>query len=178
MSGEPRKRIAIESASELLAEEPAAQSAKRPGALTGGILLVLARSLGVVIWILGFLVEWPKLRAEFDLDHESSVWVLGIVIGAVALWALVLLLFGVGLWRGSNTARMLTQFWAALSITAAAITYFSTGDTIALRATLLTLSLDILILLALSSRDARAWTRGKSRRWIAHDRAAQADAVG
>ena len=103
-------------------------------------------------------------------DIIAGAVVLGIVIGGVALWALVLLCFGFGLVRGSNTARMLAQFWAAISITAAAITYFSTSDSITVRATLLTLSLDILILLALSSRNARTWTRGKSRRWIAFDR--------
>lgn len=173
MSADPRKRIAIESASDLLAAEtPRQQTGKRPGALTGGIVLVFLRALGGPIWILGFLTEWPALRAEFDLDSESAAVVLGIVIGGVALWALVLLCFGFGLVRGSNTARMLAQFWAAISITAAAITYFSTSDSITVRATLLTLSLDILILLALSSRNARAWTRGKSRRWIAFDRLA------
>ncbi|MCW2289314.1 hypothetical protein [Leucobacter luti] len=173
MSTEPRKRIAIESATDLLtAEPPRAQTGRRPGALTGGIVLVFLRALGGPLWILGFLTEWPGLRDDFDLDSESAAVVLGIVIGGVALWALVLLCFAFGLVHGSNTARMLTQFWAAISITAAAITYFSTSESITVRATLLTLALDILILLALSSRNARSWTRGRSRRWIAFSSAA------
>ncbi len=166
MQTEPRKRIAIESATDLLATEPTVSpNARRPTALLGGTLLVVLRALGGGVWIGSFLLAWPTIGTEFRLDAESERWVLGIIGGTVGLGSLVLLALGWGLWRGSNVARMLTQTWAALSITAAAVAHFSTSDVLEVRATLLTLSLDILILLALSSRNARAWTRGRSRAW-------------
>ncbi|GAA1619085.1 hypothetical protein [Leucobacter chromiireducens] len=171
MTREPRKRSVLEAAEDLLPPEPdIAPSAQRPGALVGGTVLLVLRALGGPLWMLGFLRQWPSLRTEFDLDAESEPVVLGIILGAVALWTLVLLVFGFGLWRGSNTARMLVQAWTALSITSAAIAYFAGDDGLTVRATLLTLALDILILLALSSRAARAWTRGKSRRWARLER--------
>lgn len=166
MPHDSRKRGVLEAAEDLLPPEPeVVRSGKRPGALVGGTVLLALRALGGPLWMLGFLRQWPALRTEFDLDAESSQVVLGIILGAVGLWTLVLLVFGIGLWRGSNTARMMVQAWTALSITSAAIAYFAGDDGITVRATLLTLALDILLLLALSSRPARAWTRGKSRRW-------------
>lgn len=168
MSAKQRKRTVLEDATDLLPAEPTGPPpAGRPGALTGGALLVLLRAIGGPIWILGFLQAWPEIRRDFSLDDETGPAVLGIIIGAVALWVLVLLVFGAGVWRGSNSARMWAQAWAAISITSTAVAYFAGTDGISVRATLLTLALDILILLALSSRAARAWTRGKSRRWIA-----------
>jgi hypothetical protein len=51
------------------------------------------------------------------------------------------------------------MIFATLSITAAAIDYFADGADITIRTTLVTLALDILVLLALSSRAARAYAR-------------------
>ena len=51
-----------------------------------------------------------------------------------------------------------------VSVASAAIGYFANGEEITIRTTLLTLALDILVLLALSSRDARAWARRPRRR--------------
>lgn len=168
MPASQRKRTVLEDASDLLPIEPEGPApARRPGALTGGAVLVVLRAIGGPIWILGFLRVWPEIRKEFSLDAEMASAVLAIIVGAVSIWVVVLLVFGFGVWRGSNTARMMTQAWAALSITGSAVAYFAGTDGISVRATLLTLALDILILLALSSRAARAWTRGKSRRWIA-----------
>jgi hypothetical protein len=49
--------------------------------------------------------------------------------------------------------------FATLSITLSAIDYFGADAEITLRTTLITLALDILVLLALSSRNARAYAR-------------------
>ncbi len=46
-----------------------------------------------------------------------------------------------------------------VSIITAAVGYFANGEEITVRTTLVTLALDILVLLALSSRPSRAWSR-------------------
>ena len=60
---------------------------------------------------------------------------------------------------GNNAARLAVMIVATLSITLAATDYFTGGEDITLRTTLVTLALDILVLLALSSRAARAYAR-------------------
>ena len=58
-----------------------------------------------------------------------------------------------------NLARVLVMCGVTLSTITAASSYFANGEQITIQTTLLTVSLDILVLLALSSRDARAWAR-------------------
>jgi hypothetical protein len=99
------------------------------------------------------------VATELEGDPETAQTVLTIVLVLGALWTLVLVLFARKLWQGSDRARLLVLVWTTLSITVAAVDYFVSGSEITVRTTLLTLALDILILLALSSRDARAWCR-------------------
>ncbi|WP_053386044.1 hypothetical protein [Leucobacter japonicus] len=156
------KRSASEAAAVLAGPQaPAPPTAKRPLSLAGGALLVLLRCLGGILWIVSVVIAWPRLMRDVDLDGVSSGLVLGVFVAFEALWICSLALFAWALWRGSNRARMLAMCWAATSITASAINYFVSGAEITVRTTLLTLSLDILLLLALSSRDARAWTIGR-----------------
>lgn len=163
MTDEPRKRAAVEPASALFTrEEQAGPRAARPFSISGGAALVVLRAGGAVLWSIGLLREWGSIRHELDLDAEESAWALGIVLGIEALWTLLLLVLAWSVWRGSNAARILVMLGTTASITASAISYFAAGEEITVRTTLLTLALDILILLALSSRGARAWTRGRA----------------
>ncbi|RGE17356.1 hypothetical protein [Leucobacter sp. wl10] len=160
MPDEPRKRAAIEPPTTLFGREAQpAPTTNRPVAVSGGAALVVARAGGAVLWGAGLLREWGSIRAEFELSGEESMLMLGILLGLQALWMLLLLVLAWLVWRGSNIARSLVMLGAAVSITASAVSYFTSGEEITVRTTLLTLALDILILLALSSRDARAWTR-------------------
>ncbi len=159
MTDEPRKRAALEPASALfIREEQADPKSSRPFSVSGGAALVVLRAGGAVLWSIGLLREWGSIRDELELGAEESAWALGIVLGFEALWALLLLALAWSVWRGSNAARIFVMLGATASITASAISYFALGEEITVRTTLLTLALDILILLALSSRDARAWT--------------------
>ncbi len=161
----PRKRAAIEPATALFeSEDPVPVDARRPAALKGGTVLVLLRAVTSVVWWIGFVRAWPETIADAGLDRipelsEFSAALLGVLLGIGALWTLFLLLLARWLWRGNNAARVLTMIWMTVSITSAAIGYFAAGAEITVRTTLLTLSLDILILLALSSRPARVWAR-------------------
>ncbi len=160
MGERPRKRAAIEPAATLFDREaePAPQD-RRPVSVSGGAALVVARALGTALWSVGLLRQWGSIRADLDLEPDESGVALGVLLGFQGFWMLLLLALAWLIWRGGNGARILVMIGATASITASAIAYFAAGEEITVRTTLLTLALDILILLALSSRDARAWTR-------------------
>lgn len=156
------KRASIEPAAVLFGREAAvAADAPRPGPIVGGTVLVLLRAAAAVVWSIGFAVAWPVTVASLDVppDVGDLSVVLWILLGFLGVWTLFLLLLARWLWRGSNVARVLVMVWTTLSITAAAVGYFTMGEEITVRTTLITLALDILVLLALSSRDARLWAR-------------------
>ena len=162
----PRKRAAAEPAATLFAPEEAPPGAARPAAIMGGTALVLLRAAAAVLWWIGFAREWPETAADAGLDRVDGLpelprVALAVLLAVGALWTALLLLLARRLWVGSNTARVLTMVWMTTSITASAAGYFASGAEITVRTTLLTLALDILILLALSSRPARAWARGR-----------------
>ena len=172
MTGEsesvPRKRAAFESPAVLARREPTAPpTMRRPVATSLGAVLVMLRVLAGVIWLTALAVSWRQvIGEELGLDYPAGsaedqaftfVLVLILVVGGLGL--LVVALFGFAVYRGSNVARLLVMTFTTFSITAAAIDYFAGGEEITVRTTLLTLSLDILVMLALSSRAARAYAR-------------------
>ena len=89
-----------------------------------------------------------------------------LVIRAIVL--LVELALAVLVWFGSNWARIVVMLFATISITAFVDRMVTGGAEITLRTTLITLALDILVLLALSSRNARAYARRPRQRVILH----------
>ena len=93
------------------------------------------------------------------IDAEAAPIAFWLIIGAVVIGVLALMLLAWAIWRGSNFARVLVMFSLTFSIITAAVEYFANGAEITIRTTLLTVSFDILVLLALSSNDARAWAR-------------------
>lgn len=155
-----RKRSAIEPPAALVGCETTARpDAKRPASIILGSGLVLGRTVASVLWLVAFSLIWHKAAAENGIGPEEAVilhWAVAIISGAVTL---VLLLFSWLIWRGSNAARVVTMCVLTISILSSAISYFILGDEITMQSTLLTVALDILVLLALSSRDARAWAR-------------------
>ncbi|UOR01594.1 hypothetical protein MUN77_15965 [Leucobacter allii] len=165
---DPGKRPAIETTALFDRDPAAAADAPRPAPIVGGTVLVLLRAAATVLWGAGFLRVWPRIAEEAGVDAGTAegAAVLGVLIGFGAVWLGVLIVFAVLIWRGSTTARMLALGWTTLTIVAHAIAYFANGEEITVRTTLLTLSLDILVLLALSSRPARTWSRarGEARR--------------
>lgn len=153
-----RKRPAVEPASALFTPERTPLS-RRPAAVTGGTVLLVLRAVAAALWIMSMLSTAGEVSAEYDLDADSARLLVGIGVGFEGAWMLLLVLLAWLVHRGSNAARMLVLFGATTSILVSAIDYFATGEDITVRTTLLTLALDILILVALSSRDARAWSR-------------------
>ncbi|MGO1770142.1 MAG: hypothetical protein ACTHZX_09335 [Microbacterium sp.] len=160
------KRAANESVARILEADDLSQTtSRRPGAIVGGCVLVGLRAAGGVLSGISLGVTWPAGRDALGLEPgPESVVVLGVVLSFLGAAMLLLLVLALLVWRRSNAARLLVMFWVSASIIGAAIDHFSDGVIISFRTTLVTLSLDILVLLALSSRNARAWSRGGPRR--------------
>ncbi|MFB9307882.1 hypothetical protein BJY17_002648 [Agromyces hippuratus] len=161
------KRPAFESPAVLVSPAPAAPMMRRPVATTFGAVLVVLRVLAGVVWLISLAVLWRKtlvedlgvpLDSDLEADAGSNV-VLTVVLVAGGIVLAVELVLALLIFRGSNWARITVMVFATLSITGSAFDYFGTDTEITLRTTLITLALDILVLLALSSRNARAYSR-------------------
>lgn len=157
------KRPAFESSLDLALPVRTAATARRPVTITMGAILIVLRVIGGSAWLVEIVTGWDDLvRASRAGDGSTDavtnviLWVIvaiGILVFILQL-SLVLLVY-----RGVNWARMLVLIVATLGVVLAAVDVAAGGAAITLRTTLLTLSLDILILLALSSRSARAYSR-------------------
>ncbi len=131
----------------------------RPVHIVLGVLFLLLRAAGGLLWMAEVAGRWEDLRHTVVPDGYPALVILGIVH---ALWTVVLLLLAVMLWRGRNGARSIVECWTTLSIIGVAVSYHVHGTHLTLHTTVFTLALDILVLLALSADDARRWTRSRS----------------
>jgi hypothetical protein len=165
------KRPAFEPPSELVAPVAPPPDMRRPTATVFGALLVVCRVVAGVVWLLALAVQWDTIvRDELHIEIEgaSESEAARIVLSVILVFGGVLLLIELVLaalvYRGNNAARLTVMIFATFSIIAAAVDYFGEGTEITIRTTLITLALDILVLLALSSRAARAYARRPRRR--------------
>ncbi|GAA1804189.1 hypothetical protein [Agromyces neolithicus] len=162
MSGE--KRAAFEPPAELVRPVEAPPDMKRPVSTSAGAVLVVMRVIAGIVWLIALAAQWDQVLADdggidpASTEGEAARAILVVILafGAVVLLVQVLLAFAV--YRGSNAARMALMILATLSIVVSWLDYFA-GEEITIRTTLVTLALDILVLLALSSRAARAYAR-------------------
>lgn len=163
-----RKRRASEPVDLLLTRSEGSHVAveKRPIATTLGALFVFARGFVGLFWLAGFYLVWPDFAAEEGLAEDLSTVTLWVVLAFGAFASIVSMSIAALVYRGSNWARLVELFGVTFSIISSAVGYFANGEKITIETTLLTLALDILVLLALSSRDARSWARlPRSRRF-------------
>jgi hypothetical protein len=161
------KRPAFEPPAELAARIVPPPDMRRPAATAFGALLVVLRVIAGVVWLLSLALQWDRVVEEYlaaeieqgllDAQGVDALLVTLLVVGGFVL--AIDLAFAVLVYFGNNVARLAVMILATLSITVAAIDYFSGGEDITIRTTLITLALDILVLLALSSRAARAYAR-------------------
>lgn len=161
------KRPAFEPPAVLARPVPPPASMPRPAATAFGAVLVVLRVLAGVVWLISLAVLWDDLvrddlgivlEAGTDLA-DASRFGLAIVLGVGGLVLAVELVLAVLVWFGSNRARITVMLFATISITTAWIESVSGDAEITVRTTFMTLALDILVLLALSSRNARAYAR-------------------
>jgi hypothetical protein len=164
------KRPAFEIPAELAKRAPVDVPMRRPVATVVGAALVVLRVLAGVIWLIALALQWPDVLAdEFDAITEEQLGsdameaataaglAVVLVVGGVIL--LVELVLAVLIYVGWNWPRVVVMVFATISISGSFATWWAGDQEITLQTTLLTLSLDILVMLALSSRAARSYAR-------------------
>lgn len=136
---------------------------RRPPSVVGGSVLMVARTVSGGAVIATVLTRWEEFSAAIEstgarpdpIDPQAAAAVLGWSLGG---YGLVLLLY-LGLtglvFAGRNGARVLAMTFASVSILVSFADYSLNGAQITLRTSLVSVTLDILILLALSSTNAR-----------------------
>lgn len=141
---------------------------RRPIAISLGAALLAMRAVAGLVFIGATVSGWDAFVNSLVVDIEDAA---GDDVYAIAraAAAMVIALSATGIvvqsalvaliYRGSNWARILAMSVSALAVVAAAVDYFNGGPPVSLRANVLGLPLDILVLLALSSPSASAWTR-------------------
>jgi hypothetical protein len=167
----PNKRPAFEPASELLKPVHADPDMKRPVSTVAGAALVFLRVLAGIVWIVSVAAGWSNFVRDIDVSFddfayapqlaEVTLLVVMIVIGLFLLADAILALF---ILRGHNWARVVVMTFSAISISASFLQWWAGGLDIRISTTLLSIGLDILILLALSSRSAAAYARRNEHR--------------
>ncbi|TAJ46818.1 MAG: hypothetical protein EPO52_14875 [Herbiconiux sp.] len=143
------------------------KAVRRPAQITFGAAVVLIRAFSPAIIILAILLDWQGVRdsAVFDFGdgitpnleaRDAALW---IVIGVTAVFGAAEFLFGLFVFFGSNVARIAVMAFSTINILIAAIEHVNDHVAITLGTNLVGVSLDILILIALSSGRARDYAR-------------------
>lgn len=137
---------------------------RRPASVVGGVLLMCARVVSGGFVILTVVVSWDTFAATIVLDGQTpGSQTAGVVLGSIlAVYGVYLLLY-LGLaglvFTGRNWARVVAMSFASVSILISFADYSLNGAQITLRTSLVSVTIDILILLALSSTKARHYAR-------------------
>ncbi len=169
MTDAPGKRPAFEPAAQLIARTEYDPGMKRPPATTAGAVILLLRAAAGALWVATVAGLWPELVASVDLglieagaDALGAAMWLFVAIGATVIAADIVL--AVLILRGWNWPRVLVMSWATAFIVSAFIGWWFSDEVVSIETTLLSIGLDVLLLLALSSREAAAYARRAERR--------------
>jgi len=122
--------------------------------------------LGVIVIA---ALNWPEFVAAITLDGKPAGSVdpatagvaLGILLAGYGVVLALYLGFAALVFLGRNWARVVAMSFATTSIVFSFVDYAVNGAAITLRTSLVSVTFDILILLALSSRDAREFARAR-----------------
>lgn len=136
---------------------------RRPGSIVVGALLTLIRSavgLVVVVDAIGVLLDPPPEIAAEGADAVSAA--LWFVVAFFAVLVLLDLLLSFLVFAGVNWARVTVMIFAVLSLIAQ-FTEWVSGTDVEIGSNLVAITVDILLLLALSNDRASAWARRKQR---------------
>ncbi|MBN9178108.1 MAG: hypothetical protein J0I43_12185 [Microbacterium sp.] len=164
MSDPHERRPAFEPATRLLRPTGYDPTMPRPAAVMAAVLLLALRIFsGTVVLIAAAFA--PEAVADIDTltDDERSAAVVVVVVTAVIVLAVDTVLLRL-IWTGRNWARVVVMSVTTLSICAAFAGWWDQGQEITIDVGLVPLGLDVLILLALSSRDAAAYARRREKR--------------
>ncbi len=166
MTNAPNKRPAFEPASELLKPVSYDPDMKRPASTVAGAFLVYLRVAAGALWITSVLLDWPTWVREIDVSFDDVVTTpqlaelsLTVVMVAVGVFLVIDAVLASFILSGHNWARVVVMTFSAISISVSFVQWWADGLDIRITTTFLSLGLDILILLALSSRSAAAYAR-------------------
>ncbi len=167
----PQKRPAYEPPARLLSPARADPHMRRPVTIVAGTVLVLFRVVAGAIALAAIAGGWNDIVTDagaslegFDPTPEgaaAALWVVMATGGAVLAADLLIAVF---VFAGRNWARVVVMVFSTLSIASSFVAWWAQGQEITLQSTFLSLSLDILILLALSSQSAAAYARRGEKR--------------
>ncbi|WP_394553997.1 hypothetical protein ACDF64_05710 [Agromyces sp. MMS24-JH15] len=167
------KRRAYESPGDLARPEREDPRMRRPAAIAVGAVLVGLRTLAGVLWLAALLaVSGDYVDAELgddgldlaDADAQAvGMVVVGVLVIGGGILLLIELVLGVVVYFGVNWARITLLVLGTLSISGTFASWWAGDQEIHLDFTLVTLALDILVMLALSSEPARRYARRKER---------------
>jgi hypothetical protein len=140
---------------------------KRPQSTVFGAILMCARSVSGVVFIVVAASDVSTFARSLvlegeggaPLDDASTRAVMIVLLAAYGVALLFYLSVAMFVFLGHNWARILAMAGATISILIAFADYWNNGVEITLRTTLSSLTLDILVLLALSSTSARQYAR-------------------
>ncbi|MBF4573256.1 LssY C-terminal domain-containing protein [Herbiconiux sp. VKM Ac-1786] len=142
------------------------KTVRRPAQIVFGAAVVVLRAFSPLFVIAAVVFDWQGVRDLISIDSDD-VLPAGVDAREVVLWGVVVisalfglaqLLFGVLMFFGSNVARVLVMLFSTINIVIALIDHLG-GAQITLGTNLIGVSLDILILIALSSGRARDYAR-------------------
>jgi hypothetical protein len=161
---EHERRPAYEPAARLLAPTQYDPQMKRPGSTVAGAGLVMLRVIAGVLWCIG--IAQGRHNSFVDLivpDGAAAIEATYVpfVIAFVGTSMAVYTVLGVFIFVGFNWARVTVMVFSTLSITSAFVGWWSEGQEITLGSStsVFAVAVDILILLALSSRSAAKYAR-------------------
>lgn len=159
---EPRKRAAYEPGTALLRPPPRDPHMRRPITTVAGASLVLLRTaIGLVSLAVAAIHHDLAALDTTGLPPDESRWVVLGLIGAVLAAQTVL---GILILTGHNLARVFVMLIATIDISVAFVGWVARGGLLRFETAPYTLALDVLVLLALSSRRAAAYARRNERR--------------
>lgn len=153
----PRKRAAYEPGTALLRPPPRDPHMRRPiTTVTGASLVLLRAAIGLVSLIPAAIHGDLRAVDSAGLASDEARWVaFALVVGVLA----VQVIFGILIFTGHNVARVLVMLIATIDISTAFVGWVERGGLLRLETAPYTLALDVLVLLALSSRSAAAYAR-------------------
>jgi hypothetical protein len=139
---------------------------KRPISIYLGVLMILLRAITTVVTAVNLAVDWKQVDISLDANTTADMSALsGAVFVALmsffGIAVVVDLVVAVLIFRGSNRARFAAMILATIMVVGSAVDFFADGTSFTLENGGL-LSLDILVLVALSDSDARDFTTGNS----------------
>lgn len=172
MSGRtPGKRPSYEPVTRLLQPVAHDPDMRRPSSIAAGAGLVLLSAIVGIVSMVDLSVHWHGYVRDIVVDLEGLETMpevldaaLAVVLAVVGVAVAIQLVCVVLLYRGNNLARVAVMTVATLSISASFAGWWARAQEVTLWTTLPTLALDILVLLALSSRSAAAYARRNEKR--------------